>query len=310
MRRMEWRPVIRAALERSGGIVTRSELLAVVPREVVDAALRLRWLVRHLPHTYLAPETAPTDDVRARAALRHLGPGAALSHTTALNWHLRRPLPLPLRATIDHGRRLHGAPALVVHRRLDFATTAPQCQEVRGVLVTEPARSLVDAWPLLPRPDRRPAAIEVVRTGLTTPTLLGTAFAQRPNVAGRRELSTTIALLRDGVRSELEALGVLTVFDHPDLPRSTGQKRVDVAGRHFYLDRCWEEAMLAVELDGKDHHTSPVDRARDLERDRLLATRGWLVLRFTYADVVRDPAGVRRTVLAVHRQRMTRSQSA
>lgn len=301
---------IEGALTRGGGIVTRAEVLEHVPRNVFDAAVRRGLLVRCLPHTYTAPGLRRTDEVRARAALRHLGPGAALSHDTALAWHLRRPLPPRLRASIDHSRRLHGALELVVHRRLDFRAEPPQCQLVRGVLVTEPARSVIDAWPHLPRSGRRPSAIECVRAGLTTPDRLRKAFEERSNLPGHRELAVTVALIADGVRSELEALGVLGVFDHPDLPASVGQKRVDVEGRRYFLDRCWEEAMLVVELDGKDHHTSPADRAADLERDRLLATQGWLVLRFTYADVVNDPAGVRRQVLAVYLQRRTALRGA
>jgi hypothetical protein len=34
-----------------------------------------------------------------------------------------------------------------------------------------------------------------------------------------------------------------------------------------------------------------------------LAALGWVVPRFTYADVLRDPDGVRARVLAVHRAR-------
>jgi very-short-patch-repair endonuclease len=61
--------------------------------------------------------------------------------------------------------------------------------------------------------------------------------------------------------------------------------------------------MLAVELDGAAHHTSAEDRAKDLARDRALAALGWVVLRFTYADVLRDPDGVRAKVLEVYRAR-------
>jgi very-short-patch-repair endonuclease len=79
---------------------------------------------------------------------------------------------------------------------------------------------------------------------------------------------------------------------------------VQLPGKTISLDRAWPEVKLAVELDGAQHHTSPQDRRADLERDRELAALGWVVLRFTYADVLRDPEGVRAKVLAVYRARM------
>ena len=59
-----------------------------------------------------------------------------------------------------------------------------------------------------------------------------------------------------------------------------------------------------MELDGARHHTSPEDRRRDLARDAALAAAGWVILRFTYADVRRDPQRVRARVREVYRMRM------
>jgi len=96
---------------------------------------------------------------------------------------------------------------------------------------------------------------------------------------------------------------VLSVFRHRSLPRSVGQFLVPVGGRRLRLDRAWPEVKLAVELDGARFHTDPEARRRDLGRDAALASVGWVVLRFTYADVLRDPDGVRARVLAVYRAR-------
>lgn len=292
------------AVAAHGGIATRRDLLRSVAATTIDAGVRLRWVTRVFPHTYVASAPVVTDAVRARAALRYAVHGAALSHLSALAWYTGEALAGTVHITVEHGRRLAGSPRLVVHRRVGFTIEAPMCRTVRAVLVTDPARTAVDSWPLLPVRDRRPAVVDLVRRGLVTGGELDAAVRSRGNVAGHVELRRTVALVQDGVRSELEALGVLGVFSHPDLPPSRGQRRVDVAGRTFHLDRCWPEAGLVVELDGAAHHTSPEDRRRDLQRDRLLSAAGWLVLRFTYADVVRDPAGVRAQILAVHRARV------
>jgi very-short-patch-repair endonuclease len=173
-----------------------------------------------------------------------------------------------------------------------------------GLRVTRLHRAVIDSWPLLPVTERRPLALDLVNRRLVTGAQLDEALSERPNVGGRRLLRQTIDLMTDGVRSELEAHGVLNVFRHRSLPPSVGQYRVQVPLKAVWLDRAWPEVKLGVELDGAQHHTSPEDRIADLERDREMAALGWLVLRFTFADVLRDPAGVRAQVLAVYRARM------
>ncbi|WP_456566999.1 endonuclease domain-containing protein [Blastococcus sp. SYSU D00695] len=226
-----------------------------------------------------------------------------MSHTTALAvWGLI-PLDRPLHVTVDHSVRRAGAPDLLVHRRLRFTPGAPQCVERNGLRITVLPRTLVDSWPLLPVPDRRPLLLDAARRGLVVAKDVRQALAERPNVGGHRALAQTIDLIEDGCQSELEALGVLNVFRHRSLPRSVGQHRLVLPQGAVRLDRAWPEVKLAVELDGAKHHTSPADRRRDLARDTALAALGWVVLRFTYADVLRDPEAVRRRVLEVYAAR-------
>jgi hypothetical protein len=204
--------------------------------------------------------------------------------------------------TVDQSRRRAGTQGLVAHRRNRFDPTT-HCTVVRGLWITHLARSLVDAWPLLEAKERRPLLLDVVREQRTATKELRSALAERPNVGGHRALAQAVDLAEDGCQSELEAMGVLSVFRHRSLPRSVGQFAVALADRRALLDRAWPEVRLAVELDGARFHTSPEDRRRDLARDAALAAAGWVVLRFTYADVLRDPDGVRARVLAVYRTR-------
>lgn len=306
---MDWRAVIRATLAERGGLATRQHLLDRLPREVLDSHVGRSNLVRVFPHVYRLRESAVDDVTALRAALLHAGLVAALSHTTALALWGVRPLERPLHLTVDQRIKRAGAQGLVVHRRLHFDPQSSQCVERRGFRVTALPRSVVDSWPLLATSERRPLALDLVRRGLTTAVLLREALLERPNVTGHRSLHQTIELIADGCRSELEVHGVLNVFRHRSLPRSVGQYRLQLPAGHVWLDRCWPEAKLAVELDGAQHHTSPEDRRKDLARDRALAAAGWVVLRFTYADVLRDPAGVRARVLEVYRTRMAQLAS-
>jgi hypothetical protein len=300
---VEWREILRRAVEANGGLATRQQLLRIAPKAVLDRHIN-RNLVRVVPHVYRWRTAVVDDSLLVRAALAHAGPGAALSHTTALAvWGLR-PFALPMHLTVDQSVRRAGSADVVVHRRLDFAAAPPQCVERSGLLLTGLPRSLVDSWPLLPREERRPFVVDVARRRLTTASLLQEALRERPNIAGHRILAQTIDLIADGCQSELEVLGVLNVFRHPSLPPSVGQYKVRAGAAFFNLDRAWPEAKLAVELDGARHHTSPEDRQKDLARDAVLAAAGWVVLRFTYAEVRRNPERVRARVCEVYRMRV------
>lgn len=306
---MDWRPVIREHVTTNGGLATRQQLLERIPTTVLDGHIGRGLLVRVFPHVYRLRDSADDDMTALRAALIHAGPQSALSHTTALAVWGVRGLERPLRLTVEESIRRAGAPGLIVHRRKAFDPCSAQCVDRHGLRVTRLHRALIDSWPLLPVAERRPLALDLVNRRLVTTAQLGEALAERPNVGGRRLLRQTIDLIADGVRSELEAHGVLNVFRHPSLPRSVGQYRVQLPTKAVWLDRAWPEVKLAVELDGAQHHTSPEDRRADLERDRELAATGWVVLRFTYADVLRDPEGVRAKVLAVYRTRMEQLQA-
>lgn len=299
---MPWRDIIDEVLRSAGGVASRNQLLRAVPPTVLDGHVGRGQLQRVFPHVYASRRNTISEQTRLRAALVHAGEGAALSHTTALHVWGVLPLRQPLHLTIDQSSRRAGTQGLVVHRRNHFDVAA-HCSLVRGLRLTDLARSLVDAWPLLEPQERRPLLLDVVREQRTTTKQLRSSMAERPNVGGRRALAQAVDLAEDGCQSELEAMGVLSVFRHRSLPPSVGQFAVVLDDSQVLLDRAWPEVKLAVELDGARFHTSPADRRRDLARDAALAAAGWVVLRFTYADVLRGPDGVRARVLAVYRTR-------
>jgi very-short-patch-repair endonuclease len=46
----------------------------------------------------------------------------------------------------------------------------------------------------------------------------------------------------------------------------------------YRLDLAYPQARIAIEYDGRDHHTSPEDRSRDEARRTWLRGRGWTVV--------------------------------
>ncbi|MBX7114280.1 MAG: endonuclease domain-containing protein [Myxococcaceae bacterium] len=71
---------------------------------------------------------------------------------------------------------------------------------------------------------------------------------------------------------------------------------VDWEGLLAEVDFAWPSAKVCVEFDGWKYHGTRQAFARDRARDRLLASRGWVVLRFTWQDVVDDQPGVIRDI--------------
>lgn len=55
-----------------------------------------------------------------------------------------------------------------------------------------------------------------------------------------------------------------------------------VHGVTFYLDVAFAQHMLALEIDGRDHHSSAAAFERDRWRQNQLVLAGWQVLRFTW----------------------------
>lgn len=116
----------------------------------------------------------------------------------------------------------------------------------------------------------------------------------RACVRGPRQVRALIALRQADGRSQspTETLArlALTRAGLPTEPavRIPGVGWVDllVAGR------------IVVELDGFAYHSGRAEYREDRRRDRELVRQGYIVLRFTYEDVIRDPQTVVRAVLA------------
>jgi REase_MTES_1575 len=62
------------------------------------------------------------------------------------------------------------------------------------------------------------------------------------------------------------------------------------------VDFAWPAVRVAVEVDGWETHGTRTAFGRDRRRAAALALAGWILLRFTHDDVVRDPGYVIETL--------------
>ena len=100
--------------------------------------------------------------------------------------------------------------------------------------------------------------------------------------------------------SELEHEFV-ALIETSNLPQPARQ--VDLGDDDGWIGRVdfvYRDERIVIETDGREHHSSLLDRRVDAERDRRLRASGWTVLRFGWVEVVHDP---KRTVARIARAR-------
>jgi hypothetical protein len=99
-----------------------------------------------------------------------------------------------------------------------------------------------------------------------------------------------------GSRSALE-LAMKRLLDTRGLPKPEREYRVTLPnGIRIHIDFAYPAAHLAVETDGYAWHSSRQAFERDRERDALLQSMGWRVLRFTWAQIKWRPDYVASTI--------------
>lgn len=241
-------------------------------------------------------------------AILGAGHGALASHRTAAAlWGFDgygRGVP---EITVPRGQRFRRRDVRV-HSSTDLDRSGRRTRE--RIPVTDPSRTLLDLARRT-RDDRLLAAIESARTlGLTSwtellATLVRHARRGRPGV---RRLRRVIAanIHRDEVTDSALELLALALFREHGLPEPVLHHRlVDEGGRLLAeIDLAYPELRIAIELDGSVHRERAVFE-KDRPRQNRIVLEGWIILRFTWADVTERPdeviAAVRRALALARR---------
>jgi very-short-patch-repair endonuclease len=273
------------ALVRLGGTATRRQLrLSVVHWRHVDAALDAGVVVRTSRGRYCL---AGTDASRA-AALRLSG---AASHTTAAlhwGWKVRMAPPEP-HVTVRAKRSLvaGASEGVTVHwRDLD-------ADDVADGWVTTPVRTLIDCCVDLPFADALSVADSARRSGLGPREVLARSAwlprRQRDRVA--RVVAASDARAAGPFESSLRAIAL-------DVPGLVVEPQTRIRYEDFYarVDLADEALRIVLEADSHEFHVERGAFDRDCRRYNGLVVRGWLVLRFTWEQVMFEPGVVRRVL--------------
>ena len=277
--------------DRQAGRVGAAQLAALG----VDTRVVSRWaadgfLHPELPRVYSVGHRAPSVEADLTAAVLYAGPGAMLSHATALWWRglLGDAQPRPIQVSTP--RRCRSLQGLKVHGRR-------KCERDwhRGLPTTSIEQALLDFAARAPV-DR----VRYALANLDYAHKLDVAALQM--IAGSGRAGST--KLRDALkrhepklartRSPLERLFLPFCEAHGiPLPDDVN---VPVAG--VLVDAVWWKQKLVVELDGKDNHSSWAQIQRDRSNELRLRAAGFDVMRYGTAQFEEQPEPVARDLLA------------
>lgn len=276
-------------LRRRGGTARGSALVAAHGREALERAVRGGEVLR-LARGAHGLRSAPPALLAAGAA------SGVVSHAAAARLWLVDTLHQPTVVDVTVPRTARRRPA-VAGVRLHWSTLAPH--DVQDG-VTSPVRTVVDCARRLPFAESLGIADGFLRRGLVgahelrqvaeaargpgRARLLRVADAADGRSANPFESALRAAVLEEGITSFVPQVTVVA-GDHgpvrPDL--------LDVRRR------------IALEADSFAWHGSRAALARDCRRYNALVLGGFLVLRFSWEQVVGDPASAGRAVCAAVR---------
>lgn len=270
---------VSEALARLGGVATRAQLIRATSRPAVDRALAAGEVVVRVRGRYESPQAATA----VREAHQVSGTVVLLSAALHHGWAVLREPPLP-QVALPRNRKLRNRSRGVELFRLDL-----EPDDVRDGVTTE-ERTLVDCGRRLPDAEALAVFDSALRSGVDHARLVRIAEAARGpgavHLRGRARRADARAAnpFESGLRSIAESVIGLRV--RPQVPVFADR----LLGRPDLVD-C--ELRIMLEADSFEWHGGRADLVRDARRYNAFMVNGWLVLRFTWEDVMFHPDQVR-----------------
>jgi hypothetical protein len=235
---------------------------------------------------YADRAAALTPVSRARAAALAAGGGANVSHmTSAVLWDLRVPRDPEAHVIVAPHRRLRIA-GLRPHR---LELSEAEIAVVNGIPCTTLLRTMLDCLLWLPEEAGRAMAVDALQRGRVSVEELRTALRRTGQRHGLSRAWSVVADIGAGAHSEAE-VRVHALLRRAGVTRWTANTPVsDADGLIGIVDVLFDGARVVVEIDGRAYHSDDVAFQRDRTRQNRLMRAGYLVLRFTWDDVVARP---------------------
>jgi very-short-patch-repair endonuclease len=274
---------VAAAVAQLGGITTRSELLRRVVARDLAQALASGEVRRAGRGRYALPT-----DIAARAAAEEVH-GAAILLSAAAHWKWRRKWdPQRPQIAVKRGRRV-GAD---LRESFDVRWRSIPASGLVDGWVTTPARTVLDCAVLLPFDEALAVADSAYRSGSVDRAELLARLPQldaqlRPRV--RRVAEAADAFTANPFESVLRAIAL----EVPGLHLVPQVRIDDVDGWVGRVDLADRRLRIVLEAESFEFHGERQVLDRDCARYTRLVADGWLVLRFSWEQVMTRPDWVR-----------------
>lgn len=275
-------------VRRQGGAMPRAEIMALLGRHRVDAAVAAGELVA-LRRGLLG---LPGLDATAAAARALDGTVSGLSAARYWGWSLKREPARPC-ITVPRNRPAR-ADGTEVHRQ--DLSEAEVCLSRTGVRVATPVRTVLDCARSLPFDEALCVADSALRDGLHTGLrreMLLAAVAGSPRT-GRSRAERVIGLADPRAANAFESTTRAIALSVPGLRvEPQGDLGYSESGLQQYGDLVDMRLRLLIECESWAYHSGEEPFRRDIRRYTYLVSHGWTVLRFVWEDVMQRPERVR-----------------
>lgn len=290
------RTLERVALELSHeqhGVLARRQLLAAgIPRTTIDSRIR-KLLFPLFPGVFAVGRPRISQDGLWMTGVLAAGEGGALgarSAGTAFGFINLRPGVEVIRGGnrrtdravihLDGGR---SSTPLIIRR----TRYLPDVRLVRSIPVVSPAWALLGMASSLTANGLRNAFIEADRLGLLPDEDLARCLERtrgRPGGAAFRALAENRIPDLGRAKSLLEGLML-----HACGQAGVEAPEVNVMIDGHEIDFVWRRQRLAVELDSYGFHRGQEMFEKDLARNNRIWANGWVLLRYTWRRVTKEP---------------------
>ncbi len=281
------------ASRQRGRIAWRQLRQLGVADAAINAMVKSGYLLPSLPHVYAVGHAAPSIEADLAAALLYAGPGAALSHATALWWWgLIDKQPHTIEITTP--RRCRSRQGIKVHARRPLERVWR-----RRLPVTTVAQALLDF--------ASGASLNRVRVALANAEyhrLLDVGAVQAllgPGRAGSTKLRTALERHEPRLayaRSPVE-IAMFELCERFGIALPKVNRRI--AG--WTADFLWHSEGVVVEVDPPGNHHTPAQIDRDRRKDLALRAAGLAVNRYSREQVEETPDQVAADLLATLERR-------
>lgn len=283
--------LVAAFVEEQGGVAARAAAVAATSRGDVARALADGSVVR----SGYGRLTLPSCDLAVATAY---GLRGVLCLTSAALWHGWAVKTVPDRPHVLVGRGRRLSPEQ--QRLAEVHRGALLSEQVRDGVVTDVETTLEQCARQLPEDEGLAVADSALRSGVPPQVLARVSASVRG--PGSAKVRRVLGLADDRAANPFESVLRHLALGVPGL-HLTPQRVVVGSRQTVRPDLVDEDLRIVVEADSFQWHGGRADLRRDARRYNLLTVDGWLVLRFSWEDVMFDPDHVREVLTAAARMR-------